>query len=84
MDLIRQIERIENKADFVEFCQALLQDFNERGDDWENGTLGGYLDAFAAVADGVDQRYKNLGEKFPDPPTWRLFAEMLYTARIYE
>jgi hypothetical protein len=44
--------RVETREDFARFLSALLADFLATGaSEWENGTLGRFLDAFAAIAD---------------------------------
>ena len=82
--LADQQEAIETREDFVRFVEALRNDLRAHPTWWENNTLESYLDALAAVADSLDQGFKNRRHTLPEQPTWRIVADMLLTAGIYE
>jgi hypothetical protein len=83
------LERVSDKATFHQFVHALAlerewgeeleQAGSRRGLDgpfgWVNTSLPGFLRAATA---GHDPRPDD------EPPTWRRFAEFLYTGKIYE
>jgi hypothetical protein len=81
MELFEIAEKVKNKEDFVIFLKALSEDFLNNNEEWENPELGRYLDAMEAFLDSsTDQSIS----KIDFTPTWRLFAEIMLTARIYE
>ena len=78
------VDSIRTREDFVSFVHHLLEDLRMNPDDWENDTLGSYIDALAAWVEGMDGFYLNVGEPFPERPDWRTFGQILLAARIYE
>jgi hypothetical protein len=84
MDIFEKADNVRTRGDLVSFIYALLEEFRERRGEWENPTLESYLDALAAVVDGLDARFANQGLQLPAEPTWQLVADILLTARTYE
>lgn len=71
---------VSSRDDFAAFLESVLEDFRQSGrDEWENRTLERFLDALAAFADArvVDARDQ-------ETATWRLFAEIVVGATVYE
>ena len=92
MELHDQIERVDSRETFLEFVAALRADllasnaavavtpsspYSPNARDWENPSLDGYLEALHAWTD-------DMGDRIPEPPSWRTFADILYAAKIYE
>lgn len=76
---------IKSKSDFVIFLQKLCNDYKTHGTDWENSDLGSFLDALIAYTEDVDGFYQNQGETIDlSNPGWKVFADILAGARIYE
>ena len=76
---------VRNKADFQEFLVALSQDFATSAGNWENTDLHSFLEALAAYAGDIEGYYKNTRQPVDAAiPSWRVFAEMLCGARVYE
>lgn len=72
--------RITSRDDFAVFAAQVLADYRGGGcREWENATLERFLDALAAVADARIHDLKDQEE-----PSWRLFAELLAAATVYE
>ena len=73
------VERVDSKESFLEFVAALRADWEARSrePEWENPDLGRFLEAMHAWAEDMDERV-------PTAPSWRIFADMLYAAKIYE
>jgi hypothetical protein len=78
------IEAIGSKDSLADFIAALRLDLETNPDEWENRTLDGFLDAMEAWVRAMDGFYKNTGQKMPETPDWRMFAHILYAAKIYE
>ncbi|BCW08331.1 fumarylacetoacetate hydrolase family protein [Arthrobacter sp. NtRootA1] len=51
---------------------------------WENSDLESFPEALSAWTRDMDGYFANLGEPVPDEPSWRLIAQMLLAARVYE
>lgn len=84
MELHEHAQRVQTKADLVEFVRALIDDHERERARWENETLPRYLDALASWVEDSDGYYRNQGRPIPLQPSWRDVAEMLYAAAIYE
>jgi len=55
------------------------------GKDWEHLDLHSYLGAIAAFLNDADGYYKNVKiDALADTPSWRLFANCMLAARVYE
>jgi hypothetical protein len=83
MSIQEKASLVETRADLEEYLRSLAEDFRACGDKWENADLARYLDALAAWTEDMDGYYMNKREAAP-LPSWRLFAEMLAAAVVYE
>ncbi|MFE5080010.1 DUF7660 family protein [Streptomyces mirabilis] len=54
------------------------------GNSWDNGDLGGFLEALAAWIDDADGWYGNVGRELPANGDWSFFARALRAATTYE
>lgn len=76
---------VSTRVEFVRFLDALRADFGRQGDEWGNRSLGDYLDALHAWTTDCGGYYANVAPTVdPDQPQWRVFADMLLAARVYE
>jgi hypothetical protein len=90
VELHDYLDRVQDRATFLNFVEALVQDREEVAREretpsspygpgakgWENGTIEGFLDAALRWAE-------DSGE-LPKKPSWKAFAEFLYCGKIYE
>jgi hypothetical protein len=85
-DLVKTSEKIKTKDDFVSFVELLLEDLKNSPPEWENNTLESYLDAMGRWTDDMEGYYKNMGINTIeyDKINWRIFADILLAARVYE
>jgi hypothetical protein len=84
MTLEEQAEAIASREDFVQFVQSLSRVNAQKPEWWENSDLGSYLEAFGAWVAVMDKAYRNRGETLPSQPSWKMIAEMLLAATMYE
>jgi hypothetical protein len=84
MDLREQVEKLQTRDDFIKFMHELVQDLRTHPEHWDNSSLDGYLEAFAAWVHDMDGYYRNRGEESPQQLTWKRVGEMLLAARTYE
>ncbi len=68
-------DKIRTKSDFEIFLKELIKNYNENRKDWDNDDLPKFLDALYGYNYESDSSIQ---------PTWKLFAEMLLAARVYE
>lgn len=84
MDLDDICEEIRSREDLAAFVDELSSDLEQKPGEWENRDLASYLDALARCVQDMDGWYKNRGEAVPDQPTWKMLAEILLGAKVYE
>ena len=73
---------VNSRESLIVFMQRFLRYDDDRK--WENKETSTYLDALVAVVDGIDGLYENRGEILPETPTWKMIAEILTAATVYE
>lgn len=84
MNLPNQLDSIRTREDFLAFVQGLSNDLRDNSKGWENADLGLFLSALGAWVGDMDGYYKNRGERIPQQLDWKILAQMLWAARIYE
>jgi hypothetical protein len=84
LSLEERMHQIQSREDFIDFIGALLADFKDKANEWENRDLDGYLKALKAWVEDMDGYFQNLGERVPDQPSWKTLAQILLAARVYE
>mgnify|MGYP005851123009 CR=1 FL=1 len=85
MDIDTKAENIKSKEEFEVFLNDLKRDFESNKEDWENNTLSEFLEALAAYGKDIDGYYQNMNIPFNrENPTWKVFAEILLGAKVYE
>ncbi|MEU1181325.1 hypothetical protein ABZ464_27495 [Streptomyces sp. NPDC005820] len=84
MGLHEKADLVRTRDDFARFLTDALADLQNRPQDWENGTLERFLEAWVAWVVDMPGWYKNRSERIPDQPEWNLLATMVMAARVYE
>lgn len=79
-----QVNSIRSREEFAAFVRSLAQDFEEHPEAWQNADLSSFFEALAAWVDDMEGYYSNRGERMPEHPDWRTFAQILAAARVYE
>jgi len=79
-DLPSLLDRVNDRASFLVFVQALEADRASHLAEWQSSTIEGFLEAARAWA--TDSR--ELPTSLPAEPSWRAFATFLYCGKIYE
>lgn len=74
MGLYEIANQIETQQDFNVFLKALKRDLKSNSQEWENDTLESFIE-------GLDG-YCN--DKPQEELSWRIFAELLLAAKVYE
>lgn len=91
MTLDEHLEHVVDRETFLAFVNALVADredevakekvtpsspYGPGANGWENTTIDSYLDACASWAED--------SEGLPSNPSWRAFAQFLYSGKFYE
>ena len=83
--LVERAQAIQSKAEFATFLQLLLRNYREHPDEWDNNGLERFLEAMGGFVDGLSAYSENFKmEADSSKPSWRVFAEILLAARVYE
>jgi len=76
---------VNDRKSFSEFIQLLLVDFEKNKDKWENNNLRQFLESLQRYSEDVDGYYKNVHPELDaDVPSWKIFADILRGAVMYE
>lgn len=78
-----EFEQVKSREDASQAVRRMLDDLNADPNAWENATLPRFLDALAAVVEGIPNAYANAGNVEP-VLDWRHLVEMLVAATGYE
>ena len=77
-------KHIASKDQLIAFVRELAADARANGATWENSTLESFFDAMSAWLDDADGFYANRSERIEAQSPWRVVADALAAARIYE
>lgn len=78
-------QNVTDRESFIAFARNLLMDYKNDGHNWENNKLENFLEAISAYANDIDGYYKNMEfETSANVPSWRIFAQILNGAVVYE
>ncbi|MEW1905011.1 hypothetical protein [Streptomyces sp. NPDC086147] len=77
-------DEVHNRDELVSFVRELHQDFLRKGQEGENRTLDGFLEALAAWMQDSPGWYRNAGKELPDGGDWTFLARALQAATVYE
>jgi hypothetical protein len=82
---MRDPATVESRSDFKGFLEDLAHDARTNLRSWENQDLPAFIEALAAYAEDIQGYYDAHGLRLrSDIPTFRLFADLLAGARVYE
>jgi hypothetical protein len=83
IDDLRQ--KMSTREEFIEILRLLLEDFQKNKATWENQTLEHYLAAMIAWSGSMDNYYLHRKMNLDaSQPNWKVFADLLLAARVYE
>ena len=84
MDILNRINTINSKDDFIGFVEFLSEDLKNNPEEWENKTLSDYLEAIASWTEDMEGYYINNNLPIPENINWKVFANILIAAKMYE
>jgi predicted transcriptional regulator len=81
MQITELAQCIQSKEDFIEFLKALIDDYENRQEEWENLELGRYFNAMERFLESSSDKSIS---KIDFTPSWKLFARIMIAAAVYE
>ncbi|MDR1714980.1 MAG: hypothetical protein LBS20_03975 [Prevotella sp.] len=84
MDLAKEVAKVKDKQDFVDFIEILIKDLKENSNEWENKSLESFLEAMANWIEDMEGYYHNNNLPIPENINWNVFANVLIAAKMYE
>ncbi len=87
MELHHFIQTIKTKEDFVYFVEMFRKDYEKNKDDinqWENTTLEQFLNGLSGYANSLREKDPDGAILPANQPSWKLFADILMGAAVYE
>ncbi|SEC79590.1 hypothetical protein SAMN04489761_3608 [Tenacibaculum sp. MAR_2009_124] len=73
------------RKDFIEVVKNLNTDLRKNPDKWENNSLNDYLEAISRYTEEIQAFYDNTNQNInSEIPSWKIFADILKGASIYE
>jgi hypothetical protein len=84
MTLAERARSVRTREDLVAFVEALAADYGTNQSTWTNTDLASFLAAMLAWSEDMDGFYENAGEDLASLPPWRVLADILMAARVYE
>jgi len=81
MDLNERIDSVVNKETFINFMEALIDDYKNKPEEWENLSIDMFLDAINRWAEDFNFRDPDINFERPD---WKTIAILFYMGKIYE
>ena len=83
--LVESAERISSREEFTAFVQALSANLSRHPEEWDNATLAEFISGLAGFVQSMDGYYARFGlDVNCNLPSWRVFADALLAARVYE
>ncbi len=78
-------QQVTDRLSFIKFLVSLHQDFINNGQEWENKTLDGFLEALTRYTADIQGYYDNTNQNInADKASWQVFADIIQGAKIYE
>lgn len=80
-----ETDHLNTKEDFIVFLEFFYKDYLQNKNKWENNTLELFLEAMIRYTEDIQGMYDNNKISVnSNEPSWRVFADMLIGAAIYE
>ena len=77
--------KVIDRQSFISFIDALHSEYMSSGGTWENPTLDRFMEAMSAYAKDIQGYYNNTSQDInADFPSWKVFADILRGAAIYQ
>lgn len=76
---------VVDRQSFIKFLSLLRENYQLNKTEWENIDLDSFLEAMTRYSEDIQGYYDNTNQKVDaDTPSWKVFADILQGAKIYE
>jgi hypothetical protein len=76
---------VTNKNTFIDFLEKFRKDLKQNPENWGNIDLNDFLEAMSRYTADIQGYYDNTNQDIDsEKPSWKLFADILKGASIYE
>lgn len=83
-DFNKKINEINSKEDFVNFVELLVSNLKRNPEEWTNKSLPEYLESISSWTEDMEGYYQNNDMPIPENINWKVFANILIAAKMYE
>ena len=84
IDFNQKVNEIHSKEDFVNFVELLVSNLKSNPEEWTNKTLPEYLESISSWTEDMEGYYQNNSIPIPENVDWKVFANILIAAKMYE
>lgn len=84
IDFSKKINEIRNKQDFIRFIELLSDNLKNNSEEWSNKSLSDYIQAIGNWTEDMEGYYENNNLPIPENIDWKVFANILIAAKMYE
>ncbi len=84
IDFNQKINEIHSKEDFVNFVELLVSNLKSNPEEWTKKTLPEYLESISSWTEDMEGYYQNNSIPIPENVDWKVFANILIAAKMYE
>lgn len=84
MTLAERARSVQTREDLAAFVAELKADLDANPGEWTNADLASFLEAMAAWIQDMEGYYENTGQKLSQLSPWKIVADVLMAARMYE
>ncbi len=84
IDFKKELNGINSKDDFIKFVELLISNLKENPEDWTNKSLSEYLGGISSWTEDMEGYYQNNNLPIPENVNWKVFANILVAAKMYE
>ena len=84
IDFNQKINEIHSKEDFINFVELLVSNLKSNPEEWTNKTLSEYLESISSWTEDMEGYYQNNSIAIPENVDWKVFANILIAAKMYE
>ncbi|WP_047450795.1 hypothetical protein [Alistipes sp. ZOR0009] len=76
---------VTDKNTFIDFLEKFREDLKQNPENWENKDLNDFLEAMSRYTEDIQGYYDNTNQDIDsEKPSWKLFADILKGASLYE
>lgn len=83
-DFNKKINEINSKEDFINFIELLVSNLKNNPEEWTNKSLPEYLESISSWTEDMEGYYQNNDMAVPENINWKVFANILIAAKMYE